>query len=39
MSADERQKVSERMKKYWASRRGNQSAAVGQAAASSTSAG
>jgi len=39
MSADERQKVSERMKKYWAARRGNEGDSTSQAASSSTSAG
>ncbi|HVX67711.1 MAG TPA: hypothetical protein VHA11_13955 [Bryobacteraceae bacterium] len=38
MSADERQKVSERMKKYWASRRGAQNAAAAGSESSSSAA-
>jgi hypothetical protein len=38
MSADERQKVSERMKKYWAARRGTENAAAAASESSSSAA-
>jgi len=38
MSADERQKVSERMKKYWAARRGRQSSTASASDSASSAA-